>query len=51
MNGAEMAQLNAAIPPGTVAGPRYNARPMAYLDRSPGQASWPAPVSNRRLPR
>jgi aryl-alcohol dehydrogenase-like predicted oxidoreductase len=30
---AELARLNAALPPGRVAGPRYNESMMAYIDR------------------
>ncbi|MFL5403851.1 MAG: aldo/keto reductase [Gemmatimonadales bacterium] len=33
LSGAEMAQLDAALPPEVVAGPRYNERMMAFIDR------------------
>jgi aryl-alcohol dehydrogenase-like predicted oxidoreductase len=33
LGAAELARLNAALPPGGVAGPRYNESMMAYIDR------------------
>jgi aryl-alcohol dehydrogenase-like predicted oxidoreductase len=33
LSAAEMAQLDAALPPGAVAGPRYNERNMSFVDR------------------
>jgi aryl-alcohol dehydrogenase-like predicted oxidoreductase len=33
LSAAELAQLDAALPPETVAGPRYNERMMAFIDR------------------
>jgi aryl-alcohol dehydrogenase-like predicted oxidoreductase len=33
LDGAEMAALDAALPPGATAGPRYNEKNMAFVDR------------------
>jgi hypothetical protein len=33
LSAAEMARLDAALPPSVVAGPRYNERMMAFIDR------------------
>ena len=33
LDGAEMALLDSALPPGAIAGPRYNDRLMAFIDR------------------
>jgi hypothetical protein len=33
LNPDEMEHLDAALPPETVAGPRYNERMMAFIDR------------------